>query len=568
MSDILRGDSMVVRNYRVGMIKWVALQQGLCFFIVIFLLMTVLSQAQVQFKDVTASAGIDFLHQHGGQGQKYPIETMGSGVLFFDYDNDMWLDIYIVNSAAAGALYHNNGDGTFSDATVRAGVGDPGYGLGAAAADYDNDGDLDLYITCYGPNVLYRNNGDGTFSDVSAAAGVAEPELDFPSWSTGAAFADYDNDGDLDLYVGNYAQFNAETHEPCMRTGIEVYCGPEAFEPQRDVFYRNDGTGRFTDITEKVGLLPRAAKELGSFFIDYDQDGDIDFYVAGDRTPNLLYRNEGGYFREVAALAGVAYNDAGKPLAGMGVDVGDFDNDGLFDFFVTNYQWESNSLYRNLGDGFFADITFQSGLGVPSLQFLAWGTVFFDYDNDGDQDIFVANGHLDDNIHLFDAVSYPQQNQVFRNEGQGRFTDVRNALGAGLLLKQVSRGAAMGDYDNDGDLDIVISNNNQPAVLLRNDGGNTNHWLSLHLIGRGVHANGQAKSVGGVGAEVRIKSAALEQLAVVRTGSSYMCQNSLRPFFGLGAQSMVERIEIRWPDGAVQILENVAADQILTVYQD
>ena len=281
----------------------------------------------------------------------------------------------------------------------------------------------------------------------------------------------------------------------------------------------------------------------------------------------MLYRNDGGLcaegdqpcavptrrFTEVGALAGVAYNDMGKPLAGMGVDVGDYDNDGLFDFFVTNYQWETNSLYKNLGNGFFADITFQSGLGVPSLQYLAWGTLFLDYDNDGDRDLFIANGHLDDNIQLFDAVTYEQQNQVFRNDGSGRYTEVSDQLGPGLALRQVSRGAAMGGYDNDGDLDVVVANNNQPAALLRNDGGNAGHWLSLRLDGRAI------------GAEVRVVAGALAQLDVVRTGSSYLCQSALRPFFGLGDRERVDEVEIRWPRGTVQRLRDIAADQILTV---
>jgi len=513
--------------------------------------------AEVQFVDATAAAGIAFHHRHGGTGEKYPMETMGSGVVFFDYDADGWLDLYFVNSAGPGALYRNKGDGTYADATALAGVADSGYGLGCAAADYDGDGDLDLYITCYGPNILYRNEGDGTFTDATAAAKVAGPQMANPGMSTGAAFADHDADGDLDLFVGNYAEFRPALHKPCIRgEGIAVYCGPEAFAPQRDVFYRNDGNGTFTDIADEVGLLPAAAKELGAFFIDYDQDRDPDLYVAGDRSPNLLYRNDGGHFAEVGALAGVAYNDMGKPLAGMGVDVGDYDNDGLFDFLVTNYQWETNSLYRNLGNGFFADITFQSGLGVPSLQFLAWGTFFFDYDNDGDRDIFVANGHLDDNIERFDAVTYEQQNQVFRNDGRGRFEDMSNLVGPGLLLKQVSRGAAMGDYDNDGDLDVAVTNNNQPAVLLRNDGGNANHWLSLRLVGDLV------------GAEVRVTAGDLMQVDVVRTGSSYMCQSALRPFFGLGDRTLVDELEIRWPSGKVQLLQDVPVDQILTVYKD
>jgi hypothetical protein len=436
------------------------------FVIVFFSLLPTPVAAEVQFVDVTTAAGITFHHKNGAKGEKHPPETMGSGVAFLDYDNDGWPDLYFVNSAGPGALYHNRRDGTFEETTERAGVANSGYGMGCAAADYDNDGDTDLYITCYGPNILYRNNGDGTFTDVTDEAGVGNPGL-----STGAAFADYDRDGDLDLYVANYIEYRPELNQPCLRAKkVRVYCGPEAFDPQPDVFYRNNGDGTFTDITKAVGLLPYASKELGAVFCDYDNDGDSDLYVAGDRTPNLLYRNDRGRFTEVGVSSGVAYNEEGKALAGMGVAAGDYDNDGLFDFFVTNYQWETNSLYRNMGNGFFVDVTFPTGLGVPSLAFLAWGAIFFDYDNDGDRDLFVANGHLDDNVELFDTVTYPQQSQLFRNEEKGRFVDVTNVAGPGLASKWVSRGAAVGDYDNDGDLDIVVSNNNQRALLLRNDG--------------------------------------------------------------------------------------------------
>ena len=515
-----------------------------------------LGRAEVQFVEVAAEVGIAFRHQNGAEGQKYPMETMGPGAAFFDCDGDGWLDLYFVNSAGLGALYRNTGPGRFADATAQAGAANSGYGLGCAAADYDSDGDTDLYITAYGPNILYRNEGKGRFADATAQAGAAGPELVNPAMSTGAAFADYDLDGDLDFFVANYAKFRPEIHQPCIRSGgIAVYCGPEAFEPQRDVLYRNEGDATFADVTAAAGLLPDAAKELGAFFIDYDADGDLDLYAAGDRTPNLLYRNDGGRFAEIGALAGVAYNDAGKPLAGMGVDVGDYDGDGRFDFFVTNYQWETNSLYRNLGNGFFADVTFQAGLGVPSLQFLAWGTLFIDYDNDGDRDLFVANGHLDDNIHLFDDVTYAQQNQLFRNQGQGRFADVSNQVGPGLRLQQVSRGAAMGDYDNDGDLDIAVANNNQAAVLLRNDGGNAQRYLSLRLVGDSI------------GAEVRVTAGDWVRWDVVRAGSSYMSQSALRPFFGLGDRTRVDEVEIRWPSGAVSRLQDLAADQLLTVYE-
>jgi hypothetical protein len=553
--------------------------------------------AEVQFIDVTAAVGITFHHRNGAQGEKHPPETIGSGVAFLDYDGDGWLDLYFVNSAGPGALYRNNGgqgsaqwadggEGTFEETTERAGVANSGYGMGCAAADYDNDGDTDLYITCYGPNILYRNNGDGTFSDVTALAGVGDP-----GFGTGAAFGDYDQDGDLDLYVANYIEYRPELNRWCTKVkGIRIYCGPEAFPTQPDVFYRNNGNGTFTDVTGVVGMLPNAAKEFGAVFTDYDNDGDPDLFVAGDGTPNLLYRNDHHRFTEVGALAGVAYSDDGKALAGMGVAAGDYDNDGLFDLFVTNFQWETNSLYRNLGNGFFADMSFPSGLGAPSLPFMGWGTAFFDYDNDGDRDVFVANGHLDKNFEMFERVTYAQKNQLFRNDGKSgsarRFVEVTDVAGPGLALKQVSRGSAVGDYDNDGDLDIVISNNNQPAALLRNDGGNRNHWIAVRLIGAGTPETASTplrltatsasqrrapvvsfSNRDGIGARIKVVAGSLVQVDEVRNGSSYLSQHDFRVFFGLGAKNQVDLVEIRWPGGSLQRLSAVGVDQVLTVYE-
>ena len=444
--------------------------------------------------------------------------------------------------------------------TECAGVGDSGYGMGCAAADYDNDGDVDLYITCYGPNILYRNNGDGTFTDATASAGVGDPGL-----GMGTAFADYDGDGDLDLYVANYIEYRPELNKRCARVkGIRIYCGPDAFPPQPDVFYQNNGDGTFTDITARVGLLPDAARELGAVFFDYDNDGDPDLYVCGDMTPNLLYRNDGDYFTEEGLSAGCAYNEEGNTLSGMGVAAGDYDNDGFFDVFVTNHQRETNSLYRNLGNGLFADVTFASGLGIPSLASLAMGVAFLDYENDGDRDLFVANGHLDDNVELFDAdVTYPQQNQLFRNDGKGRFTEVTDSAGPGLALEQVSRGVAVGDYDNDGDRDIAISNNNQPAVLLRNDGGNQNHWLTIEVVGAGPPLSNR----NGIGARIKVVAGDLVQVDEVRGGSSWLSQDDLRVSFGLEAKDGVDLVEIRWPSGIVQQLSDVEVDQILRVHE-
>jgi hypothetical protein len=510
-----------------------------------------------QFTDVAASAGVAFHHRNGARGEKEPIETMGSGVVFFDYDNDGWCDLYFVNSAGPAALYRNLGNGTFAERAKSAGVANSGYGMGAVAGDYDNDGDQDLYVTAYGPDLLYRNEGGGRFADLTARAGLGDPGL-----STGAAFADFDRDGDLDLYVANYVEYRPELNQVCTRAkGLRVYCGPETFQPAPDRFYRNEGEGRFTEIGAQVGLLPAGAKELGVVCIDYDDDGDPDFYVAGDRTANLLYRNEGGRFAEVGKIAGVAYNDAGKALAGMGVAAGDYDNDGGFDLFVTNYQWETNSLYRNQGAGFFADLTFGAGLGASTLSYLKWGTFFFDYDNDGDQDLFVANGHLDDNVELFDKVTYAQQNQLFQNEG-GRFADVKDQSGPGMLLVQVSRGAAWADYDNDGDPDIAVANNNQPAALLRNEGGNANHWLALKLVGGGRQG---CSNRDGIGAKAEVRAGGLVQVAEVRNSASYLSQSDMRLYFGLGAKTRAEGVKIRWPSGEIQRLGEVRADRLLVV---
>ena len=513
--------------------------------------------ALIEFVDVTARAGILFQHRNGATGEKHIPETMGSGVAFLDYDGDGGLDLYFVNSAGPAALYRNKGNGGFEEMTQSAGVADSGYGMGCAAADYDNDGDLDLYISAYGPNLLYRSKGDGTFIDVSERAGVNDT-----GFGTSAAFADFDLDGDLDLYVANYLQYSPELNQRCARVeGIRIYCGPDVFEPERDVFYRNDGAGKFEDVTESVGLLPHDGKELGALFFDYDQDGDPDLFVAGDRTPNLLYRNDGDRFAQVGLRAGVAYNDEGEPLAGMGVDAGDYDQDGSIDLFVTNFQRETNSLYRNLGNGFFEDVTFPSGLGVPSINRMGWGATFFDYDNDGDCDLFVANSHLDANHELFDDVKYAQQNQLYRNDENGRFTEVTDASGAGLALEQVSRGSAIGDYDDDGDLDLVISNNDQTPSLLRNEGGNQQHWLTLSLVGAGESYSNRSA----IGARVELASGDLRLLDEVRSGSSYLSQDDLRLFFGLGDRRGIDRITVYWPSGIVQRLEHIEADQILTV---
>ena len=508
------------------------------------------------FEDVAAASGIHFLHRSGAEGEKNLPETMGSGLAFFDADGDGWPDLFFVNSAGPAAFYRNLGEGAFRDASRAAGLEDSGYGMGCAAADYDNDGDPDLYITAYGANLLYDNGGRGRFEEVADRAGV-----DDDGFGTGATWGDADLDGDVDLYVANYLDFRPRTNPRCTRgPDIRVYCGPEAYAPQADAFYRNEGDGTFTDISGALGFLPATARELGAVFSDYDGDGDADLYAAGDKTANLLYRNDGGRFIEVGTPAGLAYGDAGESQAGMGIAVADYDQDGALDFFVTNFQWESNALYRSLGNGLFADISYGAGLGVASLAKMGWGTSFFDIDRDGDFDLFIANGHMEESFERFDSVKYAQKNQLFANEGDGRFVETPAAT-AGLEAEQVSRGSAVGDYDNDGDLDIAVSNNNGPAALLRNSQPNANHWLSVGLRGAGPPLSNRD----GLGARIEVVAGDLRQIGEARSGSSYLSQEDPRLFFGLGRRPHVDLLLVRWPSGQVQELRQVQVDQFLVV---
>lgn len=525
------------------------------------------SQAVPRYTEVSREAGIDFVHHNGAGGRKYPNETIGPGCAFFDYDGDGHLDIYLVDGAEVpgthlpekpiNKLYHNQGKGHFADVTLDAGVGDTGYGMGCAAADYDNDGDQDLFVSNFGPDVLYRNDG-GRFAEVTARAGVSDT-----LWSSSCAFADVDNDGLLDLYVANYHDFSYANHKVCAEggSGLQLYCGPESFNGVRDFLYHNEGDGIFKDLTAQVGLLNPTGKELGVVFGDVDRDGDQDLYLANDRTANFLYLNDGkGHFEENALLAGAAYGSDGDLHSGMGVDMGDFDNDGWPDLFVTNFQWETNTLYHNLGDGTFVDQTSEAGLGKDSIPYLSWGTRIFDFDNDGDRDIFVASGHLESDVEIYQNTSFPQLNQLFVNDGHGRFELERQVAGTGLTIKKVSRGAAFGDYDDDGDVDILVANCADSPDLLRNDGGNENNYLRLKL--RGTRGNRD-----GIGASVEVFSGDLYQLDQVRSGASYLSQSDLRLSFGLGQRRTADRIRITWPSGLVQELENVAANQEFTLVE-
>lgn len=507
------------------------------------------------FVDVTESAGITFLHTDGRSGVRLFNEFLGSGGGFFDYDGDGDLDIYLVNGAIQtegghdqtphNVLYRNDGDNTFTDVTHEAGIGSTAYGVGAAVGDYDNDGDVDLYVTNFGADQLYRNNGDGTFTDATTHAGVGNS-----NWGTSCAFADVDNDGHLDLYVANYAAYTPENDIRCEERGVHVYCGPHAYPAVHDTFYKNNGDGTFTDISalsRPSDLIPQHG--LGVTFGDYDADGDTDLYVANDQDPNFLFQNGGSgnflpNFSEVALISGVCYNDMGKEEAGMGTDFGDYDNDGWLDLTVSNYQTETNTVYHNHDGTFFTDNTITSGIAEVTHGYLGWGIKFFDYDNDGYQDIFVANGHLMDNINLLEAhVTYPQQNLLFRNLGDGRFANVMSEAD-GLALEKVSRGAAIGDYDDDGDLDILVTNCNQRPDLLQNVVGNRNNWIQIQVVG-------QKSNRSGIGAKIKVVTGTHVQYWEVQSGGSYLSFHDLRAHFGVGKAEEIDLLEIRWLNGQI-----------------
>jgi enediyne biosynthesis protein E4 len=526
--------------------------------------------ATVRFVDATALSGIDFVHTSGRSGRKYGVETIGSGAAFFDYNNDGWIDLYAVNSAdlpgytspttPRNALYRND-KGTFSDIATDLGVAHPGYGMGAVAGDYDNDGDSDLFVSNFGPNVLYRNEGaagNWRFADVTAASPIGADT----SWSTGCAFADYDNDGDLDLYVANYLDYGLEADAVGDDGHLQRprrHLAPTEYPARRDFLYRNDGDGAFTDVTEDAGLLNLKCRELGAVFLDYDNDGDADLFQGNDATPNFLYRNNGdGTFTESGLAFGVAYNEAGRPEGTMGVDAADIDGDGFQDLVMTNFQWESNTLYRNEAGGLFRDVSREIGVGDSSFDRLAFGINFFDADNDGDTDLYVANGHIDEDIDRFDPQTrYAQTDQLYRNDG-GTFTDISTAAGPGFALTHVGRGSAVADYDNDGDLDLFILNTHEKAVLLRNDTRPQGHWLALRL-------RGTASNRDGYGARVAVHLPGHVQWLESRSASSYLSQSDPRLFFGLDTCTVAERVVVHWPSGTVQELHDVDADQVVEI---
>ena len=522
------------------------------------------ADASITFADVTAASGIDFVHVDGFSGEYYYVETFGSGAAFVDVDGDGWHDVYLLNGtllaesdslrAAAPPINHlyRNERAAFKDVTAGSGTGDLNYGVGCAAADYDNDGDQDIYVTNFGANVLLQNDGGGHFEDVTERARVGDRR-----WGTSAGFFDYDRDGDLDLMAVNYVDFNLANNVVCKKGKHRSYCEPEEYKPVGDVLYRNDGD-TFTDVTETAGVS-LLGRSLGLAFSDFDQDGDTDVYVANDGTMNFLYENRQGEFVEIGLHAGARYNADGLAEAGMGVDFGDVDNDGALDLYVTNFAGETNTLYTNDGKGEFRDTTAPAGLAHTSHMALGFGTKFLDYDNDRDLDLFIVNGHVMDIIAEVDSQqTYAQANQIMSNTG-GQFTDVSAALGPGLEIIEVSRGTAVADYDNDGDLDILVTNIAAPPTLLRNDGGSRRHWLQVELVG--------ARHRDALGTRVTCKTAdGTRQVRERQSGSSYLSSNDHRLHFGLGDATTAE-IEIRWPDGTIQKLDDVPVDQLLRIEQ-
>jgi hypothetical protein len=521
---------------------------------------------KVTFTNTTQAAGIAFTHNSGARGKKYLPETMGSGLVFFDADNDGRPDLFLVNGAdwpasrrgpTYQAFYHNRGDGTFEDASAKSGLGIEAYGIGAAAADYDNDGHTDLFLNALGPDHLFHNRGDGTFEDVTRAAGVGDP-----GFGSSATWIDYDRDGWLDLFICNYVQWTPETDIYCTLDGAtKSYCTPESYRGATNRLYRNRGNGTFEDVTEKAGIFNPSGKSLGVVALDYDDDGWPDLAVANDTQPNFLYHNRGnGTFEEVGKTAGIGFSEEGKARGAMGIDAADYDDSGRDSLLIGNFSNEMLALYHNEGRGLFIDDAAAAGIGTPSLLTLAFGCFFFDYDLDGRLDLFVANGHVENDINRVQpSVTYAEPPHLFRGLGGGRFEEATVAAGTDLAAPIVARGAAYADYDGDGDLDLAISTNSGPAVLFRNDGGNAAAWVRLQLVG--TKSNREA-----IGARVRVTWGGRRQTRTVRSASSYASQSERVITVGLGSPPAggppPVDVEIRWPNGATQTFTGLAPGRL------
>jgi enediyne biosynthesis protein E4 len=526
-----------------------------------------------QLIDVTAKSGIRFVHTSAPE-KKYIVESMSGGVLLIDYDRDGWQDIYFTNAPtvdmalkdqkARSVFYRNNRDGTFTDITDSTGVGYPGFAMGGAVGDYNNDGWPDIYVTCLGGNVLYRNNGNGTFTDVTKTAKVADGR-----WSAGAAFGDYDGDGFLDLLVANYVDFRLTdlpgfgSSPTCKFRGIDVQCGPRGLKGAGDSLFRNNGNGTFTDVTKETGTLDADGYYgLGVVWSDFHNQGRFDSYIANDSTPNFFYRNDAGKkFTEIGLESGTAVSGDGSEQGSMGIAIGDYLHTGRFAIFVTNFADEYNTLYRNNGNYDFTDVSLAANVAQVSRPYVGWGTGFFDIDNDGWLDLLVVNGHVYPQIDsLPSGVRYRQPKLLHVNLGNGTFCDASRSAGAALSQPRASRGAAFGDLDNDGQIDVVVNDIDGPPMILRTEPGNGNHWVTLEL----------GTSVGNrlaIGARLKITSGDMVQVEEVRSGGSYLSQNDLRIHFGLGKQAKIDVLEIRWPSGKTEVIKDLAADKFYAVVE-
>jgi hypothetical protein len=552
-----------------------------------------------QFLEIARQAGVAFHHTNGASPDKHLVETMGSGAVFFDYDGDGWIDIFLVdggsvvdstiNGRARHRLFHNKGNGTFEDVTDRSGIQHREYGMGACAGDYDGDGKTDLFITGFAGNRLYRNHGNGVFEDVTSAAHVGEAQ-----WGAGCAWGDLDGDGDLDLWVTQYVDAD-RAHNPFCGDARKnrFYCHPLKYDPLPSIVYRNNGNRTFTDVTASSGVGAFRGNGMGVLITDYDGDGKPDVFVANDTMPNFLFRNIGARgsglgargsglgargsaletrdsglgardaikFEEVGLVSGVAVGADGKARAGMGIDAGDYDGDGRLDLVVTNLDFEMHSVFRGLDRGLFSYAATESGIGAPTLPFVGFGVAFLDFDNDTQLDVAIANGHILDNAPLFRTGStYMQRKLLFRNLGTRRFAEVGRMAGRAFTAARVSRGLAVGDIDNDGDLDLLVNNNGQDAELLRNDGGNRANSLLIRL-------RGDAPNTDAIGARIKVTTGSKFQVREVRAGSSYLSQNDLRAHFGLAAATRADRIDVVWPSGKTDSFDNIAANQIVTIEQ-
>jgi hypothetical protein len=495
------------------------------------------AESSIKLTNVTKETRITFKHTDGSSGRYYIMETVSAGLALFDYDNDGDVDIYFLNGAPLkgtkanvppkNALYRNEGNWKFTDVTEQAGLGDTGYGLGVAVADYDNDGDQDVYLNNYGPNVLYQNNGDGTFTDITKRAGV---DNGFQV-GAGACFLDMDKDGDLDLYVANYLEFSYDTHVTKNIQGVPVYANPRHYRPVHDNLFRNNGDGTFTDISRECGIADHAGWGMGTVCSDYDNDGDTDIFIANDVAENFLFMNNGsGKFEEVALISGFAYDLSGHSQGSMGVDCGDYDNDGRLDFYMTSFEQQFAALYKNVGNGIFEEVNLITRAGAGTRPYVTWGNSFVDFDNDGDRDIFVACGHLQDNVEA----------------------------GDGLKVKLSSRGAGFDDLDNDGDIDAVIMNSRREPTILRNDSLSKGHWIQVRLRGTKSNRNG-------VGAHVKVVAGDLTLLDEVHSGRGYQSHYGMRLHFGLGNREKVDSIEVRWIGGRMDVFKNVIVDRLVTL---